>query len=143
MPMPSECTSAPLARRRTDTNTITPEPTRINSASIAAARFSILSWPYGWSASAGLSAVRTDTYATIDAIRSTDECIASVMIATEPVSAPATSFSTIRTEFDAIDRAAARVVTVPRALRLPAMSGPVTVSPPAARAARGPRARGG
>src|SRR5687768_1833928 len=46
------------------------------------------------------------------------------MIATEPVIAPATSFSTMRIEFDAIDSAAARVLTVPRPATLPAIKGP-------------------
>ena len=45
MPMPSECTSAPLDSRRTDSKTMTPAPTRMSIASIAAARFSNLSWP--------------------------------------------------------------------------------------------------
>ena len=44
----------------------------------------------------------------IDAIRSMAECIASVMIATGPVTTPATILSTISTEFEAIEIAAAR-----------------------------------
>ena len=56
-----------------------------------------------------MSALRTEKNATIDAIRSIAECIASVRIATEPVIAPAASLSTIRAEFEAIESAAARV----------------------------------
>ena len=88
-----------------------------------------------------MSAVRTDTYATIDATRSTDECIASVMIATEPVIAPAASLRTMRIEFEAIDSAAAPVLRLPCAA-LAASSGPA-ISPPGVRAARAPRGRGG
>ena len=44
-----------------------------------------------------------------EATRSTAEWIASVMIATEPVIAPATSLSTIRTALEAIEISAARV----------------------------------
>src|SRR5205085_12126092 len=44
----------------------------------------------------------------IEAIRSIPECTASVTIATEPVTTPATSFSRISAEFEAIDSAAAR-----------------------------------
>ena len=46
--------------------------------------------------------------ATIEAIRSIAECIASVSRATEPVIVPATTLSRIRKLFDAIDSAAAR-----------------------------------
>jgi hypothetical protein len=77
-------------------------------------------------------------------MRSIDECIASVMIATDPVIAPAVSFSAMSSEFDAIYSAAARVLAVPPA-GLAAISGPANVSRlvPAAPAGRAPRGRGG
>ena len=56
----------------------------------------------------GLSAWRTEKNATIEASRSIAEWIASVRIATEPVTAPATSLSTISAEFEPIESAAAR-----------------------------------
>src|SRR3954471_11553398 len=45
-----------------------------------------------------------------DASRSMAECAASVRIATDPVTTPATTFSAISSEFDAIDSPAARVL---------------------------------
>ena len=77
-----------------------------------------------------MSDVRTETYATIDAMRSTAECIASVMIATDPVIAPAASFSAMRIVFDAIDSTAARVLTVPRGPVLAAARSGPAISPP-------------
>src|SRR3954470_20474229 len=85
-------------------------PTRISIPSIAAARFSTFSWPYGWDASAGSSALGTEKKATSDAIRSMLEWIASVMIAIEPVMTPAASLRAISTEFETIDTLAARVL---------------------------------
>jgi hypothetical protein len=52
--------------------------------------------------------LRTETYATTDAIRSTLEWIASVMIAIEPVIAPAAILSAIRVAFEMIETVAAR-----------------------------------
>ncbi len=75
-------------------------------------------------------------------MRSIDECIASVRIATEPVIAPAAIFSAMRIALEAIDSAAARVLTVPRrpgwaaaAISGPAM-GQFSSSASSARAAR-------
>ena len=72
-----------------------PAPTRIgtNIPSIVAARFSTFSCPYGWSASASLSALRTETKAITEATRSMSEWIASVRIAIDPVIARAASLS--------------------------------------------------
>src|SRR5437763_15358638 len=84
-------------------------PTRMSTPSSAAVRFSTFSWPYGWLGSGGSSALRTEKYATTDASRSIAECTASVRIAIEPVTAPATIFSTISVALDAIDSPAARV----------------------------------
>ena len=117
-----------------------PAPTRISSPSITAARFSILSWPYGWSSSAGSPALRTETKATIDAIRSTLEWIASVMIAIEPVIAPATSFSAISRLFERIDSAGRARLATGVAGRAPVTSALASSS---AAAARAPRGRGG
>ena len=68
-----------------------------------------------------------------EATRSINEWIASVMIAIEPVIAPAASLSAIRSEFEAIERPAAPVFVRIIAPGLPA----------AARQQRGPRGRGG
>ncbi len=144
MPMPIEWTSGGSSSRRTDSNTISPAPTRISIPSIAAARFSTLSCPHGWLSSAGSSALRTETKATIDAIRSMLECAASVMIAIDPVTAPAATFSTIRTLFEMIETAAARCLG--RCAYGPmAPTGSIIPAPrrPARAAAAAPRARGG
>ena len=53
--------------------------------------------------------MRTEKKATIDAIRSIEECRASVRMATEPVIAPAANLSRIRIVLETIDRAAAGV----------------------------------
>jgi hypothetical protein len=45
MPNPRCETSEPTTRWRIASNAITPEPTRIRTPSIMAARFSIFSWP--------------------------------------------------------------------------------------------------
>ena len=52
--------------------------------------------------------MRTEKYATTEAIRSIAEWIASVTIATEPVTAPATSLSRISVAFETIESPAAR-----------------------------------
>jgi hypothetical protein len=80
-----------------------PAPTRIRIPSIPAATFSTLAWP-------GSSALRTEKNAITEASRSMLECTASVMIAIEPVIAPAASFSAIRIALERIDRPAARVL---------------------------------
>src|SRR5215216_5572822 len=76
--------------------------------SIAAARFSAFSCPYGCSRSGGASALRTETSAITEATRSIPECTASVRIAIDPVIAPAAIFSAISTEFEAMLSIAAR-----------------------------------
>src|SRR5689334_8418364 len=96
-----------------------PAPTRISIPSIVAARLSTFSWPYGCSASAGSPALRTDTKATTEAIRSIREWTASVMIAIDPVIAPAAILIAIRVEFDVIDRAAAPLLVRIMAARRP------------------------
>jgi hypothetical protein len=52
--------------------------------------------------------LRTEKYATVEASRSMLEWTASVMIAIEPVTAPAAIFRTIRTELETMESAAAR-----------------------------------
>src|SRR4051812_8305836 len=59
-------------------------------------------------------------------MRSIEEGIASVMIATEPVIAPAASFSAMSAQLEAIDSAAARVLITPAPAGCDAMSGPAT-----------------
>src|SRR5919106_1883431 len=86
---------------------ITPAPTRISIPSIAAARFSTFWCPYGWSASAGSSAFRTEASAITDAIRSISEWIASVRIAIDPVIAAAATLIAISRELEATERLAA------------------------------------
>jgi len=108
MPSPIARSSVWLTRWRIASNAIAAEPTRIRIASIAADRFSIFSCPYRWLSSAGASALRTETNATIEATRSMLECTASVRIATEPVTDPAITFSKISAEFEMIDSAAVR-----------------------------------
>src|SRR3954454_21978263 len=98
-----------------------------------AARFSSEACPYGCEASAGSAALRSEKKAINDASRSIDECAASVRIATEPVTTPATILSAISREFDAIESAAARVLR--RSF--------VTFAPPAIHGTRGRRARDG
>src|SRR4051794_5334792 len=100
---------------------------------MAAARFSILAWPYGCEASAGSAALRSEKNAMNDASRSIDECAASVRIATEPVTTPAATLSAINRVFDAIESAAARVFA--RSL--------VTAASPASRGTHALRGRGG
>ena len=68
--------------------------------------FSILPWPYGCLSSAGFDDAFTDIKATNDATKSTDECIASDIILTEPLKIPATIFSIISVELDIIDKSA-------------------------------------
>ena len=85
-------------------------PSRISIPSIAAARFSTFSWPYGCVSSAGSSALRTEKKATSEAIRSILEWTASVMIAIDPVMTPAASFRAISTRLETIDTVAARVL---------------------------------
>ena len=85
-----------------------PAPTRIRTPSSAEARFSTFSCPYMWLSSAGSSALRIEKKATNDASRSMLEWTASVTIAIEPVAAPATSFRTMSTVFEATEIRAAR-----------------------------------
>ena len=63
---------------------------------------------------------RTEKKATTEASRSIAEWIASVMIAIEPVIAPAASLSTIRVAFEAIERLAAPLFVLDHRGRLPA-----------------------
>ena len=76
----------------------------ISAPSTAAARFSLFSWPYGWSSSAGRAAARTPANAIPDASRSPAELAASESTATDPVSRPTTSFMIVRTAFDVTER---------------------------------------
>src|SRR2546429_5950711 len=96
--------------------------------------------------------------ATIDAIRSMLECIASLRIATEPVIAPAATLSRISAVLEAIESAAAPVfagcgpapatrgsggrATIPAAAR-PDLIRPPPAPEPASRPAREPPAPGG
>jgi hypothetical protein len=54
--------------------------------------------------------LRTDAYATPDAIRSISEWIASLKIPTDPVSTPAATLIVIKNELEAIETPAARAL---------------------------------
>ena len=104
-------------------------PTTISIPSIAAARFSTFSWPYGCSGSGGSSALRTETSAITEARRSTEEWAASVMIAIEPVIAPAAILRAISSKLEATERVAAPdlvriIVRAPASARAHARPGP-------------------
>ena len=90
--------------------------------------------------SAGSSALRTDTNATIDAMRSIAEWIASLAIATDPVIAAAAIFSAMSAALDAMDTPAALVLL---GRRSSGRAGAVLIRPPARRAAHGLPRRGG
>ena len=157
MPKPSDSMLRGWASRRADSKMMIPAPTRIRMPSSAEARFSTFSWPYMWLSSAGSSALRIEKKATNDASRSMLEWTASVTIAIEPVAAPATSFRTIRTVFEAIDTRAARSLRAGSGRTSPVggcaagwtASASPRLMPPALRRsratppARAPRARGG
>jgi hypothetical protein len=57
--------------------------------------------------------LRTEKYATTEATRSIAECTASVMIATDPVMTPATTFRTISVVLETIEIQAARCLRSP------------------------------
>ncbi len=100
---------APDRRRRTASTATAAPAARTSTPSTAAARFSLFSCPYGWSASAGRAAARTPAKAMADATRSPAEFAASDRTATEPVTTPTTSLTAVSRAFDATDsRAAAR-----------------------------------
>src|SRR3954462_10686696 len=82
--------------------------------STKAEKFSILPWPYWWSASAGLSDTRTEKNVRTDATRSSPECAASERIPRLPVVNPTTSLRLVittaaRTELPAAERFSARI----------------------------------
>src|SRR5277367_784759 len=79
-----------------------------------AEKFSILPWPYWWSASAGLSETPTEKNVSSDAIKSRPECAASDRIPRLPVVTPTRTFRLVmtiaaRTEFPAAERFSARI----------------------------------
>src|SRR5437660_537602 len=71
-------------------------------------------------------------YATIEATRSMLECTASVRIATEPVTVPATTLRRINPEFESTDSAAVRCLACGRLLPAPIMAVPATDAGPSA-----------
>ena len=132
--------AAVKARTAAEATGMTAAPRTISRPSIAAARFSTFSCPYGCERSAGSSAFRTEKYATTEATRSIAECTASVMIATEPVSTPAATLSAIRPLFERIEKRAARAL---RWSAPAAVSAVIADRPRATRGTRGRHARGG